>query len=585
MTAYTVLANKYRPRRFEDVVGQEDLARVLGRAVAQGRAAHAYLFCGPRGVGKTSMARIMAKAFNCLENAEGDPCGQCRVCRAIDEQGSVLDVVEIDGASHNRVENVRELIENLRFRPVEARHRIYIIDEVHMLSTAAFNALLKTLEEPPDHAKFVLATTEPLKVPETIRSRCQQFDFRRLSAGQIADRLAFICEQEQASVPDGLLPRVARHARGGMRDALSLLDQLLTFGDGSPTIDDFERLTGRLGPDLLHGIVAAALAGEVGPVMAGIERAFTQGARAADVVDQLGEVLEGLLVATAGGVPTDRTDEECAQLAELAARTNVDHVMAMLDVLMEAGHRLKQRHDGRLVIEMAALTLARLPALQSLDAFLAGAPAAPRAPSAPPAQQPPASSRPAPRPASAPPAEPARRSAPPPRPEPPAASASTAASATSTAAAPAAAAVEPAPARAPEPPSRQPARPTPAPPAAETAEVAAPEAFSDRLVAAVARVARSVSVELRRYAIRLDGDRVVLEAPADGPSRVLDPSQPNHRDKLKKIASEVAGRPVVIDVILPTPGEAPPPVASTPDEDGMDERVRRRFPGAERLEP
>ena len=236
MAAYTVLATRYRPRAFDDVVGQVDAAQVLRAGLAGNRSAHAYLFSGPRGVGKTTMARILAKAWNCL-TGEGEPCGGCAVCRAIDEGTDCLDVVEIDGASHNRVDDVRGLIETLRFRPVEARYRVTIVDEVHMLSTSAFNALLKTLEEPPAHAKFILATTEPLKVPETIRSRCQLIDFRRLAADEIAARLGEICRQEGVAAPAGLLERIARHARGGLRDALSLLDQLIAFGDGKPTVE------------------------------------------------------------------------------------------------------------------------------------------------------------------------------------------------------------------------------------------------------------------------------------------------------------------------------------------------------------
>ena len=318
---YTVLANRYRPRTFVDVVGQEDAARVLQRSIEAGRAPHAWLFSGPRGVGKTSMARILAKALDCLTNASGEPCGECRVCRGIDETGDALDVVEIDGASHNKVENVRDLIENLRFRPAEARYRIYIVDEVHMLSTSAFNALLKTLEEPPGHAKFILCTTEPLKVPETIRSRCQQFDFRRLTSGQIRDRLAWICEQESVPVPAGLLEAVARDAQGGLRDALSLLDQLISFGDGKPTREDYERLTGKLSPEVLHGLVSAALDGDAAATLAAADQALQRGARAGDLLAQLTELLEGVLVVAAGGRPGDRADDELASLTALAGRT------------------------------------------------------------------------------------------------------------------------------------------------------------------------------------------------------------------------------------------------------------------------
>jgi len=380
MSGYTVLANRYRPRAFDEVVGQQDTARVLQTALAQGRVAHAYLLSGPRGVGKTSMARILARAVACARPDGATPCGACGPCRALGSGADALDVVEIDGASHNKVENVRELIENVRFRPVEARRRVYVIDEVHMLSTSAFNALLKTLEEPPEHALFILATTEPLKVPETIRSRCQGFEFRRLSGTEIAQRLAAVCEAEGVPADEALLLRVARHAKGGMRDALSLLDQLITYGDGHPDVEDFERLTGRLSPEHVHALLDAVLDEDGGRALTLAGEAFERGVRAGDLLDQLAQTLQGVLVVASGAEPADRTEEERAGLAALGERADPDRLLAMLDVLVEAGWRLRQRHDALLVVEMAILTLARLRWLEPVaDAIAAlgegGAPA------------------------------------------------------------------------------------------------------------------------------------------------------------------------------------------------------------------
>ena len=538
MAAYTVLATRYRPRAFDDVVGQVDAAQVLRVGLSGGRSAHAYLFSGPRGVGKTTMARILAKAWNCL-TAEGEPCGGCAVCRAIDEGTDCLDVVEIDGASHNRVDDVRGLIETLRFRPVEARYRVTIVDEVHMLSTSAFNALLKTLEEPPSHAKFILATTEPLKVPETIRSRCQLIDFRRLAADEIAARLVEICRQEGVVAPEGLLERIARHARGGLRDALSLLDQLIAFGDGRPTVDGFERLTGRLSPQTLHGLAETLLRGEVSAALAAGAQAQERGARPADLVDQLTELLAGLLVTAAGGQPADRTSEEQATLTRLAGLCNVDQVVAMLDVLVEASARLRQRHDGRLVVDLALVNLARATLLQPVAEALAGAVQA--------------------RPASAPAAPvraatPSARPAPPPSPAPPRA-----------AAPPPIAASSPAPS------------PTPATPAA------APADFAARFIEVASRGARSLRTDLQRYRVlRVEGDDLVLQ-PGEGPM-LFDPQDAALRQKLLEAAREVTGRTLGYRLLPAGAAPARTPPAREAGASDVEQRILGDWPGAERVD-
>ncbi len=226
--SYEVFARKYRPQTFDDLVGQAHVSRTLKNAVAQNRLAHAYLFVGPRGVGKTSTARILAKSLNCVKGPTVTPCGECDNCREI-AAGNSLDVIEIDGASNNSVEDVRQLRENVRYAPAKGRYKIYLIDEVHMLSPAAFNALLKTLEEPPEHVKFIFATTEPQKVLPTILSRCQRFDLHRIPANLIAKHLQFIAGKEKITLEPAAAHAIARGAEGGLRDAESMLDQLVAF--------------------------------------------------------------------------------------------------------------------------------------------------------------------------------------------------------------------------------------------------------------------------------------------------------------------------------------------------------------------
>src|SRR5271157_3509298 len=235
--SYTVIARRWRPGRFEDVVGQAHVVTTLKNSIKRGRIAHAYLFAGPRGVGKTSIARILAKAVNCLEGVKEEPCNDCQTCKAIDG-GSFVDVIEIDAASNRGIDEIRELRETVRYLPMEARYKVYIIDEAHMLTEPAFNALLKTLEEPPGHNIFILATTESQKIPYTILSRCQRFDFRRISEANLIDQLKRICIDEQVSYDEKVLNYVVREADGSLRDAESILDQVISYSGKEVTERD-----------------------------------------------------------------------------------------------------------------------------------------------------------------------------------------------------------------------------------------------------------------------------------------------------------------------------------------------------------
>src|SRR5690349_5073603 len=266
--SYTVLARRYRSSTFDEVVGQSHIAQTLKKAIETGRIAHAYLFCGTRGVGKTSMARILAKAFNC-EKAKvptPEPCGVCNSCAAI-AKGDDIDVIEIDAASNTGVDNVRDLISNAQFMPARSRFKVYIIDEVHMLSKQAFNALLKTMEEPPSHVKFILATTEPEKVLPTIISRCQRYDFRNIPTREIAAHLKDIVQQEKVKADEDALLLVAKAGAGSMRDSLSLLDRLLSIGEKHLTIETIEQLLGMPKAQAIFDLVQSIGEGKVKDVL------------------------------------------------------------------------------------------------------------------------------------------------------------------------------------------------------------------------------------------------------------------------------------------------------------------------------
>ena len=360
--SYLVLARKYRPQTFDDVVEQSHVTRTLKNAIAAGRVAHAILFSGPRGTGKTTVARILAKAMCCADGPTPDPCGQCQACREI-AGGSAADVFEIDGASNNGVDQVRELRENLKYLPVHTRYKIYIIDEVHMLSTAAFNALLKTLEEPPAHVLFFFATTEPQKIPVTILSRCQRHDLRRISADSVVGHMAALCDQEGVPVDSESLALIARSGDGSMRDALSLLDQIISCADGEVTPQSVIDVLGVVDRSVLFTISSAVGAGDLPTILAAIEAVHDRGQSLKALYAQLVEHFRNLLMVKIGGrvegivdVPAD----ERARLADAAAGTSELHLSQVLDALLKAEGAIKFSARPRIALEMACIRICRL---------------------------------------------------------------------------------------------------------------------------------------------------------------------------------------------------------------------------------
>lgn len=375
------LYRKYRPLTFESVVGQQHIVSTLEHAVTEGRLSHAYLFCGPRGTGKTTMARILAKSLLCqgadAARAQGAagclPDGSCPECAAIAE-GTHPDVYELDAASRTGVDNVREeIIGSVNFAPVRGAYKIYIIDEVHMLTTAAFSALLKTLEEPPAHVVFVLCTTDPQKIPETILSRCQRFDFHRIGNEDIVGRLRFICEQEGFSFDDDALEVVAKHARGGMRDALSTLEQLSVFGNGSVRAADARALLGEVSGTVLSRFSHALASRDVSTLFALVKEQVDAGEDLMELTrDLVAHVRDVYMVHVAGARPEliEGTPEEIAALAEEAALfESSDRLSRVLVVLDDAALEMRSAADMRLVLEIALTRLARPEADLTLEAL------------------------------------------------------------------------------------------------------------------------------------------------------------------------------------------------------------------------
>jgi DNA polymerase-3 subunit gamma/tau len=368
LTAYTVLARRYRPQGFGDLVGQEAVARALVNALKSNRVAHAYLFTGARGVGKTSAARILAKALNCVTGPTPEPCNECANCKMI-ATGEDTDVIEIDAASNRGIDDVREIRGNVQYAPSRSRFKIYIIDEVHMLSTPAFNALLKTLEEPPPHVKFIFATTEAQKIPITILSRCQRFDFPGIGTPRIVERLRQIVADEGKQADDDALESLARRAGGSMRDAQSLLDQLLAFGGERLTADQVHSLLGTAQDDRVLALAAAVLGHEPGRALELLGRGADEGWQLGELLDQLIAYWRDLMVLhCAGGAAVDLSvaPRHRETLAAQAAALKLDTILAGLDVLNTTKARLRGSNHGRVLLEMALVRLGRMDDLVSL---------------------------------------------------------------------------------------------------------------------------------------------------------------------------------------------------------------------------
>ena len=374
MSVHQVIARKYRPLSFDDVVGQDAIARTLKNAISTGRIAHAYMFCGPRGVGKTSTARILARALNCLERPapDIDPCGTCDLClRAT--QGEDLDVLEIDAASNRKVDDARSLIANVSFHPSRARFKVYIVDEVHMLTTEAFNALLKTLEEPPPHVKFIFATTDPQKVPATILSRCQRFDFRPVPPNDSAALLARICVSEGLVAEEAALMAVARASVGGLRDAQSLLEQLATLGNGAVRLEDLHALLGTVPAERMWRLFDTIRQSDVGATLHECGAILDAGTDPGELLRQAMHHARDLMLLRAAGPRSSEIGGDAATraaLAEQAVALSDATLVYAITVLTEALKSVRLLGEGRLLAEAAFARLAGQGEMRFLDGLV-----------------------------------------------------------------------------------------------------------------------------------------------------------------------------------------------------------------------
>jgi DNA polymerase III subunit gamma/tau len=366
--SYLVFARKWRPNSFAEVVGQEHVTQTLIRAIEKNRVAHAYIFTGTRGVGKTTMARIMARALNCEKGPTPEPCGVCESCKTI-LAGSSFDVLEIDGASNNSVDDIRELRDNIGYSSMAGKYRIFVIDEVHMLTKPAFNALLKTLEEPPPKVIFIFATTEPHKIPQTIQSRCQRYDFRRISSEKIAAQVSKICEAEKISFSKGGIDLIARKADGSMRDALSLLDQVFSCGKENITEDDVRSVLGVVDTEVYRSIMLAIAAKSPAPVLDAVQTVLANGLDLGEFILGFEEFLRDLLFLKVPELKNLGKSQASASGIELSALSE-QSLLRMAEIVKRTEHELRFSSFPRFAVESMLLKLVYLDDSLSLEQVL-----------------------------------------------------------------------------------------------------------------------------------------------------------------------------------------------------------------------
>lgn len=357
--AYQALYRVWRSQRFDDIVGQKAVTKTLKNAIMQNKTSHAYLFTGPRGTGKTSAAKIFAKAINCRNSVDGEPCNECEICKGITE-GRLNDVIEIDAASNNGVEEIRDIRDKAKYAPTQADYKVYIVDEVHMLSTGAFNALLKTLEEPPKNVIFILATTEPHKIPLTIISRTQRFDFKRINTQDIVDHLAYILKQSSLDYEEQALYTIARAAEGGMRDALSILDQALSFSDETLTLESALQVTGSLTYEMMDQYVSACISGDVEKGLEMLEAILSAGTEASRFLEDILLYSRDLLMfQQAPKLLEGKTGTLTERFKELAKETAPERIYHLIQILSDTQNDIRFTNHAGIYLEVATVKLAQ----------------------------------------------------------------------------------------------------------------------------------------------------------------------------------------------------------------------------------